>query len=162
MNWEELNEKRLAHVHPILSGRIKALIESLALSGVIVLVTQGLRTFQEQDRLFAQGRTTPGKIVTNARGGYSHHNYALAVDVCPLDSVGQPNWNTSHKNWQTILEVAPSFKLAEGAKWKRFYDTPHLYPIEIPGDTIILRSCFREGGMKAVNNWFENLVKQNS
>ena len=45
----------------------------LAAQGVYVRVVQGLRTWTEQDALYAQGRTAPGKVVTNVRGGYSWH-----------------------------------------------------------------------------------------
>lgn len=40
-----------------------------------------LRTFAEQDAIYAQGRTKPGQIVTYARGGQSYHNYGLAIDI---------------------------------------------------------------------------------
>jgi peptidoglycan LD-endopeptidase CwlK len=40
-------------------------------------------------------RTAPGKIVTNAKGGYSNHNFGLAVDVVPFEE-GTLNWNTNY------------------------------------------------------------------
>ena len=43
-----------------------------------------LRTFAEQDVLYAQGRSKPGKVVTNAKGGQSYHNYGLAIDIVLL------------------------------------------------------------------------------
>ena len=55
-------------------------------------VTMGLRTIDEQNTLYAQGRTVPGQIVTNAPGGTSYHNYGLAVDICEMVN-GQPDWN---------------------------------------------------------------------
>ena len=47
---------------------------------VTVKVISGHRTWEEQDALYAKGRTKPGKRVTNARGGYSNHNFGTAVD----------------------------------------------------------------------------------
>lgn len=44
--------------------------------------THTLRTFAEQDALYAQGRTKPGSIVTYARGGQSYHNFGIAIDIC--------------------------------------------------------------------------------
>ena len=41
-----------------------------------------LRTFDEQDGLYEQGRTTPGPKVTKVRGGYSWHNFGRAFDFC--------------------------------------------------------------------------------
>lgn len=54
------------------------------------LLPNGFRSFAEQDKLYAQGRTNKSKpIVTNARGGYSAHNYGLAIDfVIVSDEVG--------------------------------------------------------------------------
>src|SRR3977135_4181957 len=85
------SENRLAKVHPKLAKGVTALIASLAAQGHTIEVVQGLRTFAEQDALFAQGRTKPGQIVTNAKGGQSNHNYGLAVDLCPLID-GKPQW----------------------------------------------------------------------
>ena len=44
-------------------------------------LTDTYRTDKEQDALYEQGRSRPGPIVTNARGGESFHNYRLAADV---------------------------------------------------------------------------------
>ncbi len=48
-------------------------------------IAQGYRTNAEQDALYAQGRTTPGSIVTWARGGESIHNQGLAIDIFRID-----------------------------------------------------------------------------
>ena len=48
-------------------------------------ITSGFRSVADQNTLYAQGRTQPGNIVTNARGGRSLHNYGLAVDVADID-----------------------------------------------------------------------------
>ena len=60
--------------------------------GVELLVYCTYRSPAEQDALYAQGRTTPGKIVTNARGGDSFHQYRVAYDCVPLVN-GKPAWN---------------------------------------------------------------------
>jgi peptidoglycan LD-endopeptidase CwlK len=49
--------------------------------GIFVKVIAGTRTYAEQDALYAQGRTTPGPIVTDAPAGYSNHNFGIAFDV---------------------------------------------------------------------------------
>ena len=48
-----------------------------------VRITNAFRSWDEQDRLYAQGRTVPGSIITNARGGDSYHNWGLAFDAAP-------------------------------------------------------------------------------
>jgi peptidoglycan L-alanyl-D-glutamate endopeptidase CwlK len=68
-------------------------------SNVICRYPYTIRTFAEQDGLWEIGRTKPGKIVTNAKGGYSYHNYGLAKDIVFLldkdknGSYESPSWD---------------------------------------------------------------------
>lgn len=160
-DWKTLNEHKLSLLHVLFAGRVRLWLDYLATQhNLPVLITQGLRTWAEQDALYAQGRTTPGTIVTNARGGHSHHNFGLAVDVCPddLSKDGlQLDWNINHPAWQTLLATAPSFGLAEGAQWRSFPDNPHFYPSEIPATCAQLAQLYEGGGMDAVGAWFESL-----
>jgi len=48
--------------------------------GVHPYIDQTYRTFAESDKLYAQGRTEPGQIISNAKAGQSWHNYGLALD----------------------------------------------------------------------------------
>jgi peptidoglycan L-alanyl-D-glutamate endopeptidase CwlK len=84
-----------------------------------VLVTATLRTNAEQDALYAQGRTTPGPIVTNARGGQSAHNYGLAIDVVPMVN-GKPDWSGTDAIWQEIGNLGQ----ARGLTWLGAPDSP--------------------------------------
>lgn len=63
--------------------------------GIIIRVVQGFRTFEEQQAIYDQGRTKPGKIVTWSPPGSSYHNYGLAADECPfiLNSTTKLNWD---------------------------------------------------------------------
>jgi peptidoglycan LD-endopeptidase CwlK len=150
---------RLSFVHLVLSSRIvqlDALIPSVNLQ-----ITQGLRTWPQQDALWQQGRTKPGPVVTNAPAGYSAHNFGYAVDVVPEDIMpGQPDWNISHPAWQKILAAAPSVGLAEGAKWcngagNPTPDNPHLYLQELPAEpTDAMRAQFTDGGLQEVWKYF--------
>lgn len=144
------SEQRLSQVHPELALRIRKL-DSL-LPALSIQITQGLRTFAEEDALYAQGRTVPGAIVTNVRGGYSAHNFGYALDVVPEDvTPAQPDWNLGHPAWQQILATAPSCGLAEGAQWRTFKDSPHLYLKELPADpTQAMRAQFSSGGLGVV------------
>lgn len=82
----QLSEQRLATVHPILTARGRSLIDLSTHAGATILITQGLRTWEEQDALYAKGRTTPAigepYIVTMAKGGQSYHNFGLACAPC--------------------------------------------------------------------------------
>ena len=57
--------------------------------GLSVRIISGTRTFDEQDELFAQGRTKSGNRVTNARGGFSNHNFGIAWDVGIFNEKGE-------------------------------------------------------------------------
>jgi peptidoglycan L-alanyl-D-glutamate endopeptidase CwlK len=81
--YAAVSAQRLATLHPILADRGTQLLERCATQGLALVVTQGLRSMAEQDQLFAQGRTAPGKIVTNARAGESYHNFGLRWSIPP-------------------------------------------------------------------------------
>jgi peptidoglycan L-alanyl-D-glutamate endopeptidase CwlK len=146
---DDVSENRLAQVHPVLSARIHALAVDIE-PQAIIRITQGLRTWNEQDALYAQGRTQPGNIVTNAPGGYSAHNFGYAVDF--VDMLGVlPDWNRLDSQWQEILEKAVNYGLAEGATWRTFPDFPHLYLKELPADPDdTMRYIFMEKGLSGV------------
>jgi hypothetical protein len=68
-------------------------------------VVQGKRDFAYQDKLYAQGRTTPGEIVTNAKGHQSAHCWGLAVDVAHLDADGKEHWDYEDPAWQRLEDA---------------------------------------------------------
>ena len=96
-----------------------------------------LRTFKEQSELYAQGRTKPGKIVTNADAGLSFHNYALAIDiVLVVDTNKDGNYDTASwdiktdfdgdgkSDWQEVVTIFQQYGWEWGGNWK-FTDIPH-------------------------------------
>lgn len=156
MPLSPISVARLAQVNPTLAARVRAL--DAALPDLNIQVTQGLRTWSVQDALYAQGRTKPGPIVTDAPGGHSWHEYGLAVDIVPEEiAPGQPDWNLQHPAWQRIIAAAPTVQLFEGNKFPgRLCDTPHLEPDEVPlAPTDADRQDFKDAGMQAV--WEEYL-----
>lgn len=115
-------DKKLATLHPDIQNQMKSFILKAKLRFDIDLrVTDGFRSVAEQDKLYAKGRTAPGSIVTKARGGYSNHNFGLAVDVVPFEN-GKLNWDT--KNYPLIGRIGISRGLEWGGNWK-FVDKPH-------------------------------------
>lgn len=147
------SEERLAQVYPRLAGKVREMAELLAKDGIQILVVQGLRTWEEQDALYAKGRFTPGQKVTNAKGGSSYHNFGLAVDCAPIDAAGHIDWSASHPNWLRMEDVGESVGLVSGAMWRTLPDAPHFqltgkYPEAAPNDE--LREIYKEGGLQAV------------
>ena len=123
------SENKLNQIFPPLADKIRQMATLLANENIYIRVTQGLRTFAEQDALYAQGRSKPGGIVTNCQGGHSYHNFGLAVDCCPSTAgPGQPfnpDWNQAHSSWKRMVEVGETLGLNCGADWDHFKDVPH-------------------------------------
>jgi len=133
------NEQRLASVHPVVAMRARAMVEQCAAAGVPILITQGFRSIDEQDQLYAKGRTEPpiGKayIVTKAKGGQSWHNFGLAFDIGVLDSMGKVDWNDDHPGWARAAVIGKSLGLEWGGDWTGFKDLPHYQytgPLTLP------------------------------
>ena len=85
-----------------------------------VLITSTFRDAESQTALYAQGRTLPGNIVTNARAGQSWHNWRVAFDVVPMRN-GKPVWGTSGKDgelWQSIGAIGQACGLEWAGDWK--------------------------------------------
>jgi peptidoglycan L-alanyl-D-glutamate endopeptidase CwlK len=141
------SEKRLQQLHPALASALRAVIADLAAQGLVVEVVQGLRTFAEQDELYAKGRTKPGAIVTQARGGESNHNFGLAADLCPFTN-DKPDWNAPMSAWAAIGAAAAARGLEWGGQWKKFLDKPH---VQLPAMTVKeCARCYQAGGLDAV------------
>ncbi len=122
------SEGNIATLHPRVRPYARGLIEKAAKVGVIIKVTSGMRTYAEQDELYAQGRTKSGNIVTNARGGYSNHNFGLAFDVTVFKGSDDPEkaktpvWESGA--YQTLGALGKDIGLEWGGDWKK-PDEPH-------------------------------------
>jgi len=85
MNWSKRTLENLSGLNRKARAKFEDFLARaqpiLAKHGATAEVLSGLRSYQQQAALYAQGRTKPGKIVTNARPGSSWHNYGLAIDL---------------------------------------------------------------------------------
>lgn len=97
------------------------LVNVMAAIGQPIVVTDEYRTYAEQDDLYAIGRTKPGTIVTNARGGESLHNFRVAFDVAFKKGSGI----TYEGNWSVLGAVGKALGLEWGGDWTSFPDRPH-------------------------------------
>lgn len=86
--------RSLKDLTPQCQLKAEQFLNSCDKAGIDVLIYCTLRSKEEQDQLYAIGRTLPGKIVTNARAGYSWHNFGCAFDFVPLIA-GKPQWDNS-------------------------------------------------------------------
>ncbi|WP_312470301.1 M15 family metallopeptidase [Neobacillus sp.] len=120
-------------LHPVVKERSNQLIQHSAKKGIVIVVTDGFRSAEEQDRLYDKGRTAEGNIVTFAKGGESYHNYGLAIDFALKTPSGNVIWDRQYdgnKNgkadWTEVVEMAKALGFEWGGDWAKFKDYPHL------------------------------------
>lgn len=108
----------LLEVQPI----ARALVQKASEVGITIKIISGLRTYEEQNALYAQGRTAPGNIVTNARGGQSNHNFGIAFDIGVFE--GNKYLQESPK-YKAVGALGTDLGLEWGGNWKTIIDQPH-------------------------------------
>lgn len=127
--------QRIERLHPLVRDEVKKIIKECneALTGrAKIRITQGWRSFEEQERLYAIGRITSGKKVTNAKAGQSIHNYGLAVDICLIIDGKTASWDTVKDwdndrvaDWYECVKIFAKYGWDWGGNWKTFKDLPH-------------------------------------
>lgn len=110
-------------LHPRLRTLCRQLIDLSRQNGIEIIITQTLRTQQEQDALYAQGRTAKGNIVTNVRYPHSMHCWGMAFDFAVMVA-GQINWNRLDL-YDRVGELGKSLGLRWGGDFKTLKDRPH-------------------------------------
>lgn len=123
------DSRELDDLHPEVFFRAKAFLEAARSAGIDLLVTSTFRSADLQDKLFAQGRTAPGNIVTQKRGGESFHNWRCALDVVPMKR-GKVQWGSRSPAekalWEQIGTIGESCGLAWSGRWKgKFRELAH-------------------------------------
>jgi len=119
-----INSRSVDDLIPPAKTRVEAFLAAAKAAGIDLLVTSTYRDNASQNALYAQGRTTPGKIVTNAKAGQSWHNYKCAVDVVPIVA-GKPRWDVKDEVWQQVGKLGKAAGLEWAGDWKRFKEYPH-------------------------------------
>jgi hypothetical protein len=120
-----LNHDRISKLHPAVIPHALEWLQRVEAEGINLLVTETLRTVQKQNELYAQGRTKPGQVVTQVRGGQSFHNFGLALDFCLLDDNGQESWEVN-SDWYKVAQIGKDCGFSWGGDWEGFKDYPHL------------------------------------
>lgn len=132
----------LSKLHPYVKVQAEKLLVNAnkRLKSHKMIITQAYRSKEEQDKLFAQGRTNKfdnkGKrlsVVTNARGGRSMHNYGLAIDFALVTPDGKTAvWDINKDfdkdgkaDWMEVVAEAKKLGFEWGGDWKSFKDYPH-------------------------------------
>lgn len=140
---DKVSIDRVAKLHPKIRDEVKALIEKAEEGlpeNIAIRAVQTLRTFAEQDKLYAQGRTDKTKPkVTNAKGGQTYHCYGLAWDFCfVIDKDGNGSyefvsWDTlkdydkdGMPDWKEVVKVFEDAGYEWGGRWATIVDAPHI------------------------------------
>lgn len=132
---------------PPFEYKLKLLMEEIQKRNLNCQVFHLIRTWEEQDELYSQGRTKPGAKVTNARGGESWHNYGMAADLVFRNAKGVWTWDASLP-WLMMGTAAEQVGLRWGGRWK----TPDLPHVEWKSAIAVqeAKKLYLAGGLDAV------------
>lgn len=119
---DDRSEKVIRTLHEHVQPFARALIRRAGQQGIEIKVISGTRTYDEQNALYEQGRTKPGRVVTNARGGYSNHNFGIAFDIGIFD---EDKYIPESPLYKVVGGIGQTLGLEWGGSWKSFSDEPH-------------------------------------
>ncbi|MBX3276597.1 MAG: M15 family metallopeptidase [Acidobacteria bacterium] len=119
---DERSEKHIATLLPEVQPIARALVQKAAANGINIKIISGLRTYAEQDALYAKGRTAPGPKVTNARGGYSNHNFGIAFDIGVFSGT---SYLPESPKYKAVGVLGMDLGLEWGGNWTSIVDQPH-------------------------------------
>jgi len=127
------DQARLKGCAPALITKVDQVLTALSAVGVTMFVTEGLRSTERQQALYAQGRTAPGDRVTNCDGvvlksnhqAHDSDGFGHAVD---LAFAGADPYAEAHP-WTLYGLLAEQVGLKWGGRWTSPHDRPH---VELP------------------------------
>jgi peptidoglycan L-alanyl-D-glutamate endopeptidase CwlK len=126
MILDDRSERNLATLHPDLQERVASFITAAKMMAkqinMDVRIISGTRSYAEQDAIYAQGRTTKGRIVSNAKAGFSNHNFGIAFDIGIFQGKA---YLDEHKLYDELGPLGESLGLEWGGRWKKIVDKPH-------------------------------------
>lgn len=114
-----INSRDLNELHPVVKSKAESLLKLAKQQNIDLVITSTYRDDESQAALYAQGRTKPGLIVTNAKPGQSWHNWRCALDVVPIRN-GKPVWGTTGLDgdlWRKVGEIGESVDLEWAGRW---------------------------------------------
>jgi len=125
--WDRYTNRRVQKLHPKIRQMVINFINDAQDRGYKLRVASGLRTFKEQEVLYAKGRPN-GRKVSNARPGTSFHNYGLAVDVVEIGPTkGMDGYKKGYDKtrWDEIGKIGKEHGFFWGGDFKSLSDKPH-------------------------------------
>ncbi len=120
-------------IHPVLDRRINVVLAAMSAAGMPMVITDDVRTQEEQEMLYKVGRRgKPGeKIVTNADGVLHKSNhqakddgFGYAVD-CAFLVDSKITWDVPRSWWDAYGALCVACGLIWGGNFKSLVDRPH-------------------------------------
>lgn len=119
-----INSRNIDDLLPEVAEKCRLFLERCAEAGIDVIITSTYRDMESQAKLYAQGRTLPGGVVTNAKAGESFHNYRCAFDFVPIVN-GKAQWNDLELIKKCGV-IGESCGLQWAGRWTSFKEYLHL------------------------------------
>ena len=126
------DSRSLVDLHPQVRIMAEQLLKEADRAGIPLTVTFTRRSMETQAALYAQGRNRLGRVVTNARPGYSYHNFGLAIDVVPTELLALPRWGDTpvHQTrtdalWSQVGAIGKAIGFRWGGEFRTIRDRPH-------------------------------------
>ena len=135
------SEAVIATLLPVVRPYARALYHAAASQGITIEVISGLRTWAEQDALYARGRTAPGAKVTNARGGWSNHNFGTAFDIGVFRG---RQYLPNSAMYKAVGALGVELGLEWGGDWRTLVDQPHFQLRPVWADGLSEREMLAE------------------
>ena len=149
--------RNISDLHPTLQEKVFLLLELCKKNGLKIGISECLRTREEQDALYAKGRTQKGSIVTNAKGSTysSMHQWGVAFDFYRNDGKGA--YNDSDGFFKKVGSLGKSIGLMWGGDFKSLVDKPHFQLPDWGATVGVLKKKYKtpENFMK---NWEETAM----
>ena len=119
-----VNSRSLDDLHPRVKALAEAFVKRCNEAGYDILIYSTYRDIEAQNAIYSQGRTTKGKIVTNAKGGQSYHNYRVAFDWVAVCG-GKARWNDTFA-YSACGKIAEEVGLEWAGRWTgKLKETAH-------------------------------------
>jgi len=118
------SEANIATLEPKAQEAARRWLLACLEAGLRIKIIDGSRSYEEQNALYAKGRSLPGPVVTNARGGYSWHNFGVAWDFGIFGPSGE--YIDDGPDYTRAGQIAESQGLEWGGRWTSIVDRPHV------------------------------------
>lgn len=136
MTPESRTARTLAGLDPAFAAVVRQVLAAMAALHHPMVAYDGRRTTAQQQALYAQGRTAPGRKVTNADGvrRKSKHQDGHAVDAAFVRPLVEGRWDLTWSGpWEAYGRIGEELGLVWGGRWGESapskgdgWDRPHL------------------------------------